>query len=351
MKVAIANDLPLAADLLKRVVQLRPENELLWVAQDGAQAVQLCAQNPPDLLLMDLVMPRLDGVEATRQIMARTPCAILVVTFSVDTNVAAVFEAMGAGALDAVDTPTSGSGVEMSGVQTLLNKIDTIRKLLGETTRQVVVPPLPPAIPEHPSRESLVAIGASAGGPSALARLLGSLPASFPAGIVVVQHVDAQFAPGLAEWLGSQTKLPVRTAQAGERPEPGTVLVAGTDDHLVFKNATMLDYINEPLDVAYRPSVDVFFQSVLRHWRGEAVGVLLTGMGRDGAAGLKALREAGSHTIVQDQASCGVYGMPKAAVEIGAATEILPLEKIGPRLHSHFLFQSQPQLPSSLQSV
>ena len=342
MRIAIVNDLPLVVALLKRALSHKPEYELAWIAGDGAEAIERCAQDKPDLILMDLVMPKLGGVEATRRIMAKSPCAILVVTVSVELNAAGVFEAMGAGALDAVDTPTLVPGEEWSGFQNLLNKIETIRKLIGESAPKL--PPLPARFeqPTRPTRESLIVIGASAGGPNALARVLGSLPAGFPSAILVVQHVDAQFAPKLAQWLDGQTQLSVRPAQAGDRPTPGEVLVAGTNDHLVLVNPTTLAYVPEPLDLAYRPSVDVLFQSVLRHWRGKTIAVLLTGMGCDGATGLKALRAAGVHTIAQDRASCAVYGMPKAAVELDAAVEILPLEKIGPRLCGEFRPCSQP---------
>ena len=178
----------------------------------------------------------------------------------------------------------------------------------------------------------LVAIGASSGGPAALAKLLAVLPKDFPAAIVVIQHVDAQFALGMAQWLNQYSKLPVRVAKEDDLLESGIVLLAGASDHLIFKTADRLGYTSDPRDYVYRPSVDAFFHSTCRLWTGEAVGVLLTGMGRDGALGLKALRDQGSHTIAQDQASCAVYGMPKAAAKIDAAVEILALEEIAPRL-------------------
>jgi two-component system response regulator WspF len=180
----------------------------------------------------------------------------------------------------------------------------------------------------------LVAIGASAGGPAALATLLRSLPADFAAAVVVVQHVDRQFAAGMAEWLHGASGFAVRLAESGDRPVPGTVLLAGTADHLALTASRHLGYTPEPREYAYRPSVDVFFESVCRHWRGEAIGVLLTGMGRDGALGLKALRSRGCHTIAQDEATSAVYGMPKAAVKLNAAVEVLPIERIGARLVS-----------------
>jgi chemotaxis response regulator CheB len=178
----------------------------------------------------------------------------------------------------------------------------------------------------------LVAVGASAGGPAALAKILSGLRADFPAAVAVVQHVDEAFAEGLARWLAQQSRLPVRVAREGDKPLPGVVLLAGRGLHLVLSPTGRWSYHRAPLNNGHRPSVDVFFQSVSRHWKGPAVGVLLTGMGRDGAAGLRLLRQRGHATIAQDRASSAVYGMPKAAVELDAASEILALDKIAARL-------------------
>src|SRR6185436_11922053 len=166
----------------------------------------------------------------------------------------------------------------------------------------------------------------------ALAKVLSTLPADFGAPIVIVQHVDAQFAPGLADWLDQQTPLKVRLARDGDRLQAGIVLLAGGEEHLVFASPTRLACTREPLECSYRPSVDVFFRSACRLWPGNIIGVILTGMGRDGAEGLLALRECGHFTIAQDQFSSAVYGMPKAAAQLQAAPQILRVEEIGPRL-------------------
>jgi chemotaxis response regulator CheB len=165
-----------------------------------------------------------------------------------------------------------------------------------------------------------------------LATLLGDLPKDFPAAIVIVQHVDEQFAAGMATWLDQSTPLSVRLAIEGDRPAVGEVLLAATSDHLTLKTADRVGYTSDPIDYAYRPSVDVFFRSAARLWRGEIVGVLLTGMGRDGALGLKALRDGGHYTIAQDEATSAVYGMPKAAATINAAVDILPAGRIASKL-------------------
>jgi len=331
MRIGIANDLPLAVEVLRRALALRPEHEVIWIAHDGAQAVELCARKTPDLVLMDLIMPVMDGVEATRRIMTGTPCAILVVTASVGANTGRVFDAMGHGAIDAVDTPVLSPNAAQASASAFLKKIDTIAKLVG--TRRFV--PGPDVFGETwaiTRRQRLIAIGASAGGPAALAILLAGLPKDFPAAIVIVQHVDERFAAGMADWLNRDSPLSVRVAQEGDRLIAGTVLLAGTNDHLRLTAEDRVGYTPEPRDYAYRPSIDVFFDSVNAHWSGEAVGVLLTGMGRDGAKGLKALRGKGHYTIAQDQGTSAVYGMPKAAAALGAAVDILPIERIAPRL-------------------
>jgi two-component system response regulator WspF len=331
MRIGIVNDLPIAVEILRRVLAGTGEHQLAWVAMNGAEAVAQCRLDLPDLILMDLTMPVMDGVEATRQIMLATPCPILLVTASVDDNVPGVYEAMGHGALDAVDLPSVSLRTDGSvRASPLLVKIATLGRLMQDHTAsrpsRIAVRPRASASP------ALVAIGASAGGPAAVAAVLSKLPADFPAALVLVQHLDAQFVAGLADWLGQQTKLPVRAAREGEPPQPGTVLVASTSDHLVFKTRSELGYTPEPRDQLYRPSVDVFFESAARWWQDALVGVLLTGMGRDGAIGLKKLRDRGHLTLAQDKATSAVYGMPKAAAALGAAVEILPLDSIAPRL-------------------
>lgn len=333
MRIGIVNDVALAVEAVRRVLLGSHEHQVAWVARDGAQAVELCAHDTPDVILMDLLMPRMDGVDATRRIMSRTPCPIVVVTANVTDNSSKVFEAMGAGALDAVNTPVLEHPEAAKGAQALLAKIETIRKLVGaDGARQRIGAVSGDSLPKPHPNDPLVAIGASAGGPAALAKILGTLPAEFPAPIVVVQHVDQQFAQGLANWLDCQIPLQVRLAQEGDHPCRGTVLIAGRDSHLVFTRPGQLGYTRHPAESSYRPSIDVFLRSANRSWPGGIVAVLLTGMGHDGAAGLKALHNHGHHTIAQDQASSAVYGMPKAAAELGAATEILPLAEIGMRL-------------------
>jgi len=334
MRIAIVNDMAMAVEALRRVIVAQPGYELAWVARDGADAVARCKRDTPDLILMDLMMPVMDGAEATRRIMNDSPCPILVVTSAVDAYSTKVFEALGSGALDAIQPSFFGGGSESAGSLALKFKIDQIGRLGSrgksdqphnrDTGNQTGLPP--------EAGDCLIAIGASAGGPAAVKTILQCLPRNFPGAIVIVQHVDAQFVPSMAKWLSETSPVPVRVAHQWDTPTVSAALIAGNNDHLVFMNSRSLGYNPEPRDLSYRPSIDVFFQSVVRHWRGRAAGVLLTGMGRDGAVGLRAMRDAGWPTLAQDAASSVVYGMPKAAAELQAAGKILALDKIADEL-------------------
>ncbi len=325
MRVAIVNDMALAREVLKRAVLSVPGYTVAWVAESGAEAIRLAGRDRPDAILMDLVMPGVDGVEATRSIMAASPCPILLVTGSVTGNFNKVFEAMGCGGIDAVNTPTMGSGGRLVDAEALLAKLEKIaclHKTVPATTSHSSKP-----APGHRLPPMLV-IGASTGGPQAIAKVVGGLPASYPGVVLVAQHIDADFAPNMAKWLQQHTSLNVVAVAAGISPRPGSVYLACTNDHMALTADRRLEYVREPANYPFRPSVDVLFNSVADHWPEAGVGVLLTGMGTDGAKGLLRLRQAGWRTVAQDRASCVVYGMPLAAVELNAATHVLPLDRI-----------------------
>lgn len=323
MRIGIVNDVRAACEALRRVVDSLPDHEIAWTAADGVEAVAMAKRDRPDLILMDLIMPHLDGVQATRQIMASVPCAILVVTATVSGNISLVYEAMGFGALDAVDTPMLGPAGEVSGAGALVEKIGMIAKIVGSSETRRPVRPAAPAAPPK-----LVVVGASTGGPKAVSDLLAPLPHDWNVAVLVVQHVDVAFSQGLAKWLGDRTGRAVRVAEHGQQPAAGDVLLAGTNDHLVLSKARTLEYREEPREVFFRPSVDVFFESVVDHWPQTGAALLLTGMGKDGAKGLLKLRTRGWHTMAQDEASSVVWSMPKAGIELGAACEVLPVDQM-----------------------
>lgn len=331
MRIAIVNDLVLAREVLRRLVQTVPGYAIAWTAENGAEAIRKAAQDRPDIILMDLVMPVMDGVEATRQIMSNSPCPILLVTSTVSGNFNMVYRAMGHGGLDAVNTPTLGANGTVKDGEGLLARIAKLARA-QQTPVYHPEPSNSPLISVAPADSAqrlhpIVALGASTGGPEALIQVLRALPAAFPATVVIIQHIVADFTPGLAQWLQGHTRLPLRLAKEGDDCKPGEVLLAATEDHLIMRADRRLAYTAKPEDYPYRPSVNVFFSS-LAAWPAAGVAVLLTGMGSDGAQGLLQLRQRGWHTLAQDQASCVVYGMPRAAAELHAACQVLPLAQI-----------------------
>jgi two-component system response regulator WspF len=350
MRIAIVNDLALAREVLRRLVVSVPGYTVAWAAEDGAAAVRLAAADPPDAILMDLVMPVMDGVEATRQIMAQRPCPILLVTSSVTGNFNKVYAAMGHGGLDAVDTPVLGGNGCVQGGERLLTRLAKIAQARNQPTKvgaSITADPTATATATEPAFPNLVGLGASTGGPEAVAQILEQLPSNLPSAVVVIQHIAAEFAPSLANWLQGRTALRVRVAQDNETPRPGDVLLAGTDHHLVVERGGRLAYTVEPAGCPYRPSVDAFFSSLVMNWRRPAVAVLLTGMGRDGAQGLLSLRRAGWFTIAQDRSTSVVYGMPQAAAELNAACQVLPLSQIGGTILAHLHTPKQGRGPQA----
>lgn len=343
MRVAIVNDLALAREALRRVVLSMPGYSVAWSADDGEKAVWKATQDRPDVILMDLVMPRMNGAEATRQIMANSPCPILVVTATVPGHFDLVYQAMGAGALDAVETPTFGPSGAVSNGERIVARLAqleaALRGVRGSSPRLQPVTAARP-VPDLPP---VVAFASSTGGPDALAAVLEAFPANFPAAVLVVQHIAAEYAPGLVDRLTPRCRLPVRVARDEEIPAAGAVLIAATNDHLELSAERRLRYTPSPRSAPYRPSADVLFTSLAAHCSRLGVGVVLTGMGTDGASGLLKLRQVGWHTIAQDEGTCVVYGMPRAAVELRAAAEVLPLAQIGRSIVSRI----QPAFPEN----
>jgi two-component system response regulator WspF len=300
---------------------LGSQHTLVWIAASGSEALKLFDEARADILLVSAAITGMKPAEFTRSVLVKASCAVVLLTEDDNRRVSEVYEAMGAGAIDVVAAPVLNSQGKLSGAEVLLAKIKTAGRFFGKSSDQLraveerTAPPVTPL---------LVAIGASTGGPQALLTVLSNLPKDLPAAIIIVQHVDSEFAEGLASWLHEGSGIRVDIAKDGAVPISGSALLASTPDHLVMTKSATLRYRAEPLDVHYRPSVDVLFASLAEHWERPGVAVLLTGMGRDGAAGMKKLRQGGWFTIAQDEASSVVYGMPKAAALINAACKILP---------------------------
>lgn len=328
LKIAFAHHNAATRNFLRQILTTETDYDVIWTAGSGADTLLKCRRDPPDILLVDLALADMDKTRLICDVMKETPCAILVLSDAVISRQAGkVFEAMGCGALDAIVTPFLKENGTVEGSAPLLKKMAMMAKLISN------IPEVPQtgasqtrAKPDH--LPALVAIGASTGGPRALATILSGLPENLNAAVVICQHVDLQFAPGMVQWLKSQTPLAVELAREGMQPRTGVAVVAGTNDHLVMGTDRALHYTSHPLEYPYRPSVNAFFDSILKNWPRKGLAILLTGMGRDGAEGLAALRRAGWHTIVQDEKTSVVYGMPAAAVELGGAAEILSLDRI-----------------------
>jgi two-component system chemotaxis response regulator CheB len=317
--------------VLRRLFAGAGDMEVAAEAADGAEGVEAVLRVRPDVVLMDVEMPKLDGFAATERIMALRPTPILVLTSRANRDhVHTAFEAMRRGAVELLAKPEDPAGWA------------TLAESLPRLVRSVVRSPRPPAArraPEltpdeaadaRPRALRYVAVGASTGGPGALRELLAQFPADAPVGVLVVQHIASGFEEGLAEWLATQLPLDVRIAQHGENAFPGAVRIAPPGAHLVLcADGTLHLDAATPPRAGHRPSADVLFNSCAQARPRETAGVLLTGMGSDGADGLLALRQAGGLTLVQDEASSAVFGMPRAALERGAAGVALPPAKIG----------------------
>jgi two-component system response regulator WspF len=347
MRIAVVNDLRMAQEVLKAAVGKIPGASVAWTAADGAQACALCVKDRPDLILMDMVMPVMDGAVATARIMRECPCPVLVVTSTIEGNLDLVYDALSAGAVDAVQTPSAASLSAPGGLDALIRRIMLVKSLHapsaagGGTAASASVPPCPRdglTVQGAPGGTTggirdLLAIGSSTGGPQALATVLSAIPRGALPPTLIVQHIDPGFAPGLAQWLAGVTGHDVRAGLPGDELVAGRALVAACDQHVVLGGTRMLAR-DEPRECLFRPSVDVLFCSLASDRSHHGTAVLLTGMGRDGAAGLLQLRQAGWRTIAQDEATSAVWGMPGAAVAMGAAERVLPVERIGPAISS-----------------
>jgi two-component system response regulator WspF len=331
VRIGIVSKRPASAEGLQRLIAARSSHHVLWVADHAAAAEHFASTQKVDLVLLGHPFERTDSTALLERLVHDTRSAVLIVADNIRTSAPFVLDAVGHGALDAVEMPPGANGSEPD-ADAFLAKLEKIAKQLQShrTRKSSTAPRTRPAARAH--RDLLIGIGASAGGPSAVVTVLQHLPVNVPASVVIVQHVDQEFVPGMASWLTEQTGHTVRVAVEGEAATNGTILLAAGTGHLTLTSTGTIHYTAAPSHHPYTPSVDVFFDSVGRCWTGDVVGVLLTGMGKDGAVGLKLLRDKGHFTIAQDEASSAVYGMPKAAVALDAAVEILPLSLIGPRL-------------------
>lgn len=338
MKIGIANASRMAIDAIEWALQELVGVQIMWIAEDGETAVAKAVEDRVDLILMEILLPGIGGIEATQRILKESPTAILIVTSNVEKKMHYVSESMGWGALDVAETPLGPGQTGQEQATGLAKKVSAIGKMLGMDTNHPTVGEsshTPDAISSLDTRFPLIVFGASTGGPGALVKVLAKVHGEFNGAIVVIQHMEPRFAVRFAKWLDFQMQIEVKPAESGETVAPGKIYVAAERDHLVLTNVGTLQYIENTDNRPYRPSVDVFFESVARFWSQPGVAIVLTGMGDDGAVGLKKLKRRGWHTIAQDEASSAIYGMPKVAKDKGAAMDIWSLDRIALFIQKH----------------
>ncbi|HEY2393379.1 MAG TPA: chemotaxis-specific protein-glutamate methyltransferase CheB [Candidatus Angelobacter sp.] len=327
---------------LVEVINADPDLEVVAEAEDGKKAIELCQTLRPDVITLDMMLPVMTGVSVTEYVMAFCPTPILIVSASTNRGeLFKTYDALAAGALDVLEKPTGNSqdGVwEQSLV--LAVKIVARVKVITHLRAKIGLVGKTPAgqvgleTSNSTTAKRIIAIGGSTGGPAAIVEILRALPAGFPVPILLVIHISSPFGAAFAEWLDGLSPLRVRYAKDGE-PLPSLgqagVVMAPPDFHLAVERGK-LRLSSGPERNSCRPSVDVLFESLAKELGHETTAYLLTGMGKDGAAGLLALRRAGACTVAQDERSCVVFGMPKEAIQIGAAKQILALDQMGPTL-------------------
>ena len=341
VKVLIVEDSPVVREFLEYVLGSDPDIQVIGTAQNGEEGLQFLNGNKPDVITMDINMPKMNGFEATRRIMETVPTPIVIVSGSWNTDeVATTFRAIEAGALAVVARPNGMGHPEHE--KSTKDLVETVKlmaevKVVRRWPRQRQ--PAPPSRKEL-GRDALspirvVAIGTSTGGPVVLQTILSTLPKDFPVPVLIVQHISPGFTSGLVEWLAGSTGFPVSVATNGEFALAGHAYVAPDGAHLKIEKGCRLALSLDEPEHGLRPSVSCLFRSVTQVFGANAAGILLTGMGKDGAQELRAMRDVGAVTIVQDEESAVVYGMPGEAVRLDAARYVLTPESIAPALETH----------------
>ena len=356
IRVLLVDDSAISIEIIRRMLAPAQDIEVVGAATNGIDALELMPQIHPDVICTDLHMPKMNGLEMIREVMTRYPLPILVLSVSVrpdqEDN---IFRMLEAGALDILAKPCGG--LESDFGVTAHNLITKIRVLAGVTVIKkrraevgAVAKLTQPISGLATSSPRIIGIGASTGGPQALARVLGDLPADFPLPLLCVQHIAETFMQGLVSWLAGCCRIRICTAKEGERPLGRTAYFPPDGRHLEIDDAGVFRCSDSLPIGGHRPSVDIAFSSLAHHYGAAAVGVLLTGMGQDGAQGLLDIVHAGGVTIVQDESSSVVFGMPKRAIELGAAQHVLSIDQIGPALRDFATYTGNRASTGNLQT-
>ncbi|MBF0456287.1 MAG: chemotaxis-specific protein-glutamate methyltransferase CheB [Nitrospirae bacterium] len=349
IKVLIVDDSPVAVEVLTRILATSDEIELVGSARHGKEALEMIPRLRPNVICTDLHMPQMNGLEFVKEVMARHPLPILVISVSVsEDKTENVFQLLEAGAIDVFPKPRGVLSGQLSKFSSeLITKIKILSGVVpfrkqkkhgiassGKTTAHIPKPCADsggslPHIETLSRHLKMIVIGASTGGPQALEKIFTGLPANFSIPIVCIQHISEGFLVSLVDWLKGHSKLNVAIARNNERPVPGNIYFAPDDRHLKIGKSGAFQLNDDPPDGGHKPSITVTMVSLAEYYMGGVLGVLLTGMGRDGAEGMLSISQAGGVTVAQDEDSSIVFGMPDQAIKMGAAKYVLDINKIG----------------------
>ncbi len=363
-RILVVDDSPFMRKSLQKMLEDAPDLKVVATARDGVDALEKLEEHKPDIVTLDIEMPRMDGLTCLKKIMATHPLPVLMVSSLTQEGAQATLDALALGALDFI--PKESSFATMSIMQIQQDLQEKVRRLATSPrfhprphpdgaarpappagsplaprplpAKPAAPPPAGKELPGTPLSELLV-IGSSTGGPKALQDILPAIPASLPVPCLIVQHMPSTFTKPFADRLDGLCQVHVKEAEQGEPLKAGTVYIAPGGIHLLYGTRTpkgCVELSPEPVSSLHRPSVDVMFQSVAEQFRGQVLAVILTGMGADGAKGMEQLKQKGAHTVAESEESCVVYGMPRAAVERGCVDLVSPLGDIPGHLRRHF---------------
>ena len=339
IRVLVVEDSPTVRELLLQILRSDPAIQVVGTAETGEEALEAVERTRPDIITMDVHMPRMNGFDATRRIMETRPTPIVIVSGTTDfTDTSKAFRAIESGALAVLQKPPGlghpdheHSVAELICTVKVMSEVKVVRRWPRYRPAEVAAEiPLCKEIrlPAAQSQPKIIAIGASTGGPPVLQTILAGLPRTFPLPVLIVQHIAAGFTEGFAEWLDKSSSLPVHIPADGQSVLPGQAYVAPDGLHMGVDADGCIQLRSDEPENGLRPSVACLFRSVAKAYGQSAVGVLLSGMGKDGARELRSMKEQGAVTIAQDQDTSVVHGMPGEAIKLGGATYVLPPEKI-----------------------
>ncbi|MFH1562128.1 MAG: chemotaxis response regulator protein-glutamate methylesterase [Nitrospirota bacterium] len=337
VKVLIVDDSAVIREAILNTLESEEGIKVIGTASNGKEAIDLIPELKPDIITMDIVMPIMDGLTATEHIMAYHPTPILVITSLLPQDMKIAFKVLNAGALDVIERPTIS---ELSKPASKIRKqlIDKVKLFAGVKVithlggrlpkKEISVGPVEQVGPIGQVHFKIIAIASSTGGPKTVRKILAKLPKDFSIPIVIVQHISPGFTKGLVDWWNNECAIEIKEGKDGEKLCKGTVYVAPSYVNMTVTKDEKIKLEDTPPVGGHKPSGNVLLSSVAKVYGQSAIGIILTGMGDDGAIGIKAIREAGGFTIAEDEASCAIFGMPKVAIEMGVIDKVLPLDAI-----------------------